>query len=297
MNPYPDFLIIGAMKCATSTLHKQLALQPGLFMSRPKELHFFSHDVHYRKGIDWYLSFFRQAPSQALCGESSTSYSKLPDYPFTVDRIKKHFPNLKFIYAMRHPIDRLISHFIHEMTQKTLPKSIPISRAINATPRLVEYGFYARQLEPYLRAFGKDKILPLFSERLKTHPQEELERICRFIGYRGKPAWNFLTEPQNISERRLIKIPVFSFFAQSPSLHYVRRLLPQKIREKVRSRFTADIEGIEIPPEQLDNLKKRFDDDLKILGFWLGTVLNCDNFKKSVQERAFNWIQNETVFP
>ncbi|NJO71636.1 MAG: sulfotransferase, partial [Oscillatoriales cyanobacterium RM1_1_9] len=36
MNQKPDFIIIGAMKCATSTLHEQLALQSGIFMSELK---------------------------------------------------------------------------------------------------------------------------------------------------------------------------------------------------------------------------------------------------------------------
>ena len=57
----PDFIVIGAMKSATTTLHEQLARQPRLFMSRPKEPNFFSDDAMYARGWDWYSSLFRAA--------------------------------------------------------------------------------------------------------------------------------------------------------------------------------------------------------------------------------------------
>ncbi|MGB3560491.1 MAG: sulfotransferase domain-containing protein, partial [Geitlerinemataceae cyanobacterium] len=117
MDKHPDFLIMGAMKCATSTLHEQLALQPGFFMSELKEPNFFSNDEQYARGMDWYLSLFQGAPEHSLCGESSTHYTKLPTYPNTIDRIGKHLPQVKLIYVMRHPIDRLVSQYVHEWSQ------------------------------------------------------------------------------------------------------------------------------------------------------------------------------------
>ncbi|HTO70120.1 MAG TPA: sulfotransferase, partial [Myxococcota bacterium] len=77
----PDFAIIGAMKCGTSTLHEQLALRSGFFMSRPKEPNFFSDDDQYARGVGWYAGLFAGAAPGQLCGESSTHYTKLPTYP------------------------------------------------------------------------------------------------------------------------------------------------------------------------------------------------------------------------
>ena len=57
MDRLPDFIIIGAMKSATSTLHEQLAVQPGIFMSRPKEPNFFSNDEIVARGLDWYRGY------------------------------------------------------------------------------------------------------------------------------------------------------------------------------------------------------------------------------------------------
>ena len=62
MKPAPHFIIIGAMKCATSSLHEQLASQPGFFMSTPKEPSFFSNDGVFANGFDWYGSLFAAQP-------------------------------------------------------------------------------------------------------------------------------------------------------------------------------------------------------------------------------------------
>src|SRR5580704_13557650 len=103
----PDFIVIGAMKSATTTLHEQLARQPGIFMSRPKEPNFFSDDEVYERGLPWYLSIFQGAGESALCGESSTHYTKLPAHPRTVERMARALPRVRVVYVMRHPIDRL----------------------------------------------------------------------------------------------------------------------------------------------------------------------------------------------
>ena len=54
----PDFIIIGAMKCATSTLHDQLSMHNSFFMTTPKEPNFFSNDEIYANGFHWYESLF-----------------------------------------------------------------------------------------------------------------------------------------------------------------------------------------------------------------------------------------------
>ena len=88
MSGLPDFVIIGAMKCATSTLHEQLARQPAIFMTTPKEPNFFSDPDIWAKGMDWYRALFTGAGPHDLKGESSTHYTMLPTYPEAVPRIK-----------------------------------------------------------------------------------------------------------------------------------------------------------------------------------------------------------------
>src|SRR5262249_9316045 len=148
----PDFIVIGAMKSATTTLHEQLARQPGIFMSRPKEPNFFSDDANYVRGLSWYRSLFPGRDGVVLRGESSTHYTKLPTYPRTVKRMTQSLRDVKLIYVMRHPIDRLVSHYMHERSLDSVRAGI--DEAIEEVPILVDYGRYGMQLLPYLEVYG-----------------------------------------------------------------------------------------------------------------------------------------------
>ena len=70
MSRMPDFIIIGAMKCATSTLHDQLAEQPGFVMSEPKEPNFFSDEENWAKGLGWYSGLFAAAELRFGSGDN-----------------------------------------------------------------------------------------------------------------------------------------------------------------------------------------------------------------------------------
>ena len=72
----PDFVIIGAMKCATSTLHDQLARVRGVSMSEPKEPNFFSDELNWAKGLDWYSSLFESMPEGII-----NALHQAPDIP------------------------------------------------------------------------------------------------------------------------------------------------------------------------------------------------------------------------
>ena len=271
----PDFIIIGAMKCATTTLHDQLAAHTGVFMSTPKEPNFFSDEAQWKRGLDWYFGLFAGAEQGELCGESSTHYTKLPTHGRTIDRLAEHVPDAKFIYVMRHPIDRLISHYIHEWTQRVIDE--PLSRAIDAHPELVQYGQYAMQLRPYIERFGRERVLPVFFDRLNAHPQDELERVCRFIGYRGQVTWRDLP-PSNVSGERMRKSKLRDVLVDLPVLSTIRRrLVPKSLRERVKQLWMMK-DRPQLEEADRRRLVAMFDPDLAELGRALGMDLRCDNF-------------------
>ncbi len=276
MSRRPDFVIIGAMKCATTTLHDQLAQQPGFFLSTPKEPNFFSDESQFARGIDWYRGLFAAAPRDSLCGESSTHYTKLPTHPRCVERLAEHLPDARFIYVMRHPLQRLISHYVHEWTERTVPA--PIDAAVRAAPRLVDYGCYAMQLRPYLDAFGPQRVLPVFFERLTLEPQAELERICRFLGYSGAPRWQVAQQASNVSAERLRTSPLRDALVWNPLSTWLRRrLVPHAAREWVKGWWRMK-EKPRLSAGVRSEIEARFDADLVELSQWLGLSLTCANF-------------------
>lgn len=285
----PDFIIIGAMKCATSTLHEQLAQQAGIVMSNPKEPNFFSDDHHYARGLDWYARLFADAPDHALCGESSTHYTKMPTYPQTVERIQKHVPTARFIYVMRHPIDRLISHYIHEWTQRVI--NVPITEAVDIHPELIDYSRYAMQLEPFIRSFGPDRILPVFFAHLRGAPQVELQRVCQFIEYPGTARWIDDLAPANVSSQRLRRSPLRETLRGLPGLRRAyRAILPESARQRINTLWQMK-QRPELSDAQYQRLTAIFDEDLAQLGAWLGVDdLCCANFKVRTEAQPRNWI-------
>ena len=276
------------MKCATSSLHEQLNQQPGIFMSELKEPNFFSNDEEYNKGSEWYLSHFEEANINDLIGESSTHYTKLPTYPHTIERLQKYLPDAKFIYVMRHPINRLVSQYIHEWSQRVI--SVGINESIDPHPELLEYSLYTKQLQPYFDTFGQERVLPIFFERMLTTPQTELERICRFIGYKDQPQWYQELNASNVSNQRMIKSAWRDAIVETPGLKQLRRLLiPKSFRTWVRSLWTIKKKP-DLTAENIDRLTVIFDEDLAVLGSWLGVDLTCDNFQETVKNSSLDWV-------
>lgn len=285
----PDFLIIGAMKCATSTLHEQLARQPGLFMSTPKEPNFFSNDEEWTRGMTWYRGLFADAKPGDICGESSTHYSKLPTYPLTIDRMRKSLPrDVKIIYMMRHPIERLISQYIHEWTQRFV--SGTIDEALDTNPEMIAYSRFAMQLQPFIDILGRGNILPLYFEHFTSHQQQTLERVCAFIGYAGQPKWDHTLGEQNVSSERMRTSPWRDAIAKFPGMTTLRRnLVPRAWRERVKSAWMMK-ERPELSEASLKRLREVFDADLAILGRWLGNdCLTCDTFKRIAKTGHPTW--------
>ncbi len=237
MEELPNFVIIGAMKCATSTLYEQLLQQPGIFLPRLKEPNFFSNDEQYSRGIEWYKGLFQDACVSDILGEASTHYTKLPTYPQTVARMRYWLHRPRLIYIMRDPVDRLISQYIHEWSEGEI--RCGLDEAIEQHSELAAYSCYARQLTPFIEAFGKEAILLVFFDRLKRDPQGELERVAKFVGYTGTVRWQTDVDRRNVSAERVRRFPLYHLLVEHPLATTLRRgLVPKALRTKVRQMLT-----------------------------------------------------------
>lgn len=283
----PDFVIIGAMKSATSTLHTQLEAQPGFFMSTPKEPNFFSDADQWARGLDWYEGLFAGARADDIRGESSTHYTKLPDLPDALPRLRAHVPDARLIYVMRHPIDRLVSHYRHGWSERAMGASI--DEAVDAHPALIDYGRYAMQVTPWLDAFGKARVLPVFFEHMLRHPQAELERVCRFLDYPGAPTWQEGVR-ENVSAQRLRDSAWRDAIVRNPLVTALRRaFVPQAVRDRIKSTWQMREKPV-LGPAALAKVTAAFDADLALLGALLGTPLDCAGFKARVADRPLDWV-------
>jgi len=227
----PDFLIVGAMKCGTTTLAAQLAAQPGVFMTTPKEPNFFSDDAIWARGPDWYRGLFAAAAAGDLKGEASTHYTKLPTHPKTLERMEAIVGTPKIVYMIRNPVERAVSHYIHDWSQGRMTASP--AEAFARVPEFVDYGRYGMQIAPYVTRFGAQNVCLTSLEQLQAGSVGEFERIGAFLGRRV--LWREDLGAQNVSSERARRLPLHGLLVDNPIATPLRRaLVPKALRTRIR---------------------------------------------------------------
>lgn len=260
----PDFLIVGAMKCGTSTLQAQLAAEPGVFMTTPKEPNFFSDDDVFARGLGWYRGLFADAAPGDLRGEASTHYTKLPTHPRTLERMAPALEAPKIVYMIRNPVERAVSHYIHEWSEGRMGND-PVAEFARH-PEMVEYGRYAMQVAPFVEHYGPDRVLLTSLERLKAEPGVELARIGRFLGLERTVRWKDELGAQNVSAERVRRLPLQGLIVDNPVATALRRtLVPKGLRTWVRDRRRIG-ERPELPADLRQRLEAAFAEDREQLG-------------------------------
>lgn len=259
----PDFLIIGAMKSGTTTLQVQLAAQPGIFMTTPKEPNFFSDDAVYARGLAWYGSLFDCAAPGDLKGEASTHYTKIPTYPKTVTRMAGVLQAPRLVYVIRDPVERALSQYLHEWSRGSAGHDV--AAAFDATPEFIDYSRYPMQLAPYLDRFGRDSLLLTSLEQLGADPEGELARIGVHIGAAAPLRWDHTLSARNVSLERPRPLPFHWLLVRNPVARSLRRsLVPKAWRNRIRnSRMRS--ERPELPVDLRRRLEATFAPDAEAL--------------------------------
>lgn len=176
----PTFLVIGAMKAGTTSLHQYLGAHPDVFMSEPKELAFFVSRLNWDRGLDWYRSHFRHAGRAIAVGECSPQYSMLPGFPGVPERMAGIVPDARLIYLVREPIARLQSQYLHDLARSD--DNVGLIEAIRQGRGYVNTSRYGMQLDAYLDWFPREQILVVLSDDLQHHRTETIARVLDFIG-------------------------------------------------------------------------------------------------------------------
>lgn len=179
--PHPIAIIIGAMKSGTTSLFYYLSEHPEICASREKELHFFSDEDRFSRGLDWYQSMWSMEPGHKVALEASPTYTMQPYRPDVAARIAAlDGIDFKFIYIARNPIGRFESHVRHEVAQHQLTGDA--IQTLRSSQEPLAYTQYAMQLDSYIQHFGQERVHALLLEDLKSNPQAELQKVCRFLG-------------------------------------------------------------------------------------------------------------------
>jgi hypothetical protein len=175
----PNLIIIGGLKCGTTSIHHYLGLHPEIQMSKPKELNFFVEELTWDLGLDWYRARFDDR--FAVRGESSPHYTNLPRFTGVAERIEDLCPDAKLLYMVRDPIKRVLSHWVHATGAGYESGAMDdvLSRPDTA---YVQRSMYWMQLQPYLQRFDRDRIEVITAEELQNDRQGTMRKAFRFAG-------------------------------------------------------------------------------------------------------------------
>lgn len=212
--PLPNYLILGAQKAGTTSLHRYLELHPAVLPPHVKEVHFF--DVQWSRGRRFYRSNFPSVLHHAarrlrrgqrtITGEASPYYLAHPQVPA---RVRETLPRVPMIVILRDPVERAHSHYLHNR-RLGAEDCATFEEAIEREPQRLEgelermraddryesfahrhhsylqRGRYAAQLRDWFAVFPREQFLILENNELAQDPQGAYQRTLDFLGI---PQW------------------------------------------------------------------------------------------------------------
>lgn len=264
----PNFLLIGGMKCGTTSLANQMGSHPEIFISPVKEPHFFAMDDVWGRGLGWYEALFKDANNAKIVGEASTTYTMVPFHDGVVDRIAETLEDVRFIYVVRHPIKRLISNYTH--LWHAGQDIQPIDQMVDTYPQLVAASRYHFQIEKYLQKFSADRMLVLAFEDFVKDPLALHRRIYEFLGVDA----DFV--PADLSAKNVAaeKVRESSWVRTAKELPMVRSLarwlLPAEIRSSIAKIGGKQQVKVDLSAELHDRLVAEFRPEVEKLSAFVG---------------------------
>lgn len=198
----PNFLIVGAAKCGTTSLYNYLRQHPEVYAPHNKEPYFFISSIIERlnpndpmyKGVrrrtkftlDHYVKLFKRARKEKAIGEASGLY--LYYYDVAIPRIRKYLEDVKIIIILRNPVERAFSAYTHLVRDNI--ESLPFEKCLEIEEKRMkenwfplhffkDLGFYYKQVKAYSDNFSKIRIY-LYDD-FKKHTLDIVKDIYAFL--------------------------------------------------------------------------------------------------------------------
>jgi hypothetical protein len=252
----PNFLVIGARKGGTTSLYRYLLAHPQVFMSSVKEPLFFSSN--WDRGLAWYEGLFDGAAQARAVGEASTEYTSHPVFSGVPERIANLLPDVRLVYLVRHPIERMLSEYHFYLSRGMVHDP-------SADHALLHDGYwylssYAMQIEQYLEYFSRDQLLIVKSEDLRSDRIRVLRRVFEFLGVDGSvPPKHLEKEHLKASERR-VRRPVDHALRRIPGYRSVASVAPRSLA-RLKDRVVT--KPAPPPPTLSDGARREIEDRLR----------------------------------
>lgn len=235
----PDFIIIGAAKSGTTTLHHALGNVSGVFMSNPKEPEFFARDDKFAEGLRAYAELFADAPPGAVCGEASTIYSRHPAQGEHVhERMADVVPGARLIYIVREPVRRAYSDYCQVLSNRMRfgghqRTNLSFRECVEQIPSVLATSRFGHQLQRVLAFYPREQVLVLDFDELTASPQTTLQRILDFIGVAAPAPEVGRDNTTHKQFNNIVRERMLDQLRRVPFLKAVSRLVPHGLRVRL----------------------------------------------------------------
>lgn len=191
----PDLVLIGAPKCGTTSLFHWLAAHPDVATGTRKECQYlvdegssiFHANANYRHhGLDGYAAQF---------GDGQVVFDATPGYLYQETALRvlaEEIPDARLLVVVRDPVDRFVSaHRYYTNNQPVLDASVTamqlFERCLAGGDGLpadefvrdaLGQGEYARHLDRWAHACGRERLRVMTSQDLRDRPRWVLEELA-----------------------------------------------------------------------------------------------------------------------
>lgn len=284
IQPQEITIIVGGLKCGTTSLFNYLSEHPQIIPSTVKEIHYFSHSKNYSKGVDWYYSMWHdetikltdKTDGRLMALEASPTYTMMPFRKQVVKRIADMAQTdkikFRFIYIIRNPVSRIESHIRHWASTKSLTQEEVDSFKKHKSN--IAFSMYAFQIDQYVEVFGRSSVHLMTLEDLKKHPREELRKVCSFLEIDENHQFSNIDTAFNSGERFTLPPEIYKLRSSS-LLSPIVGMFPAKFRHQIRSLLARNFKS-EINPTLSNDEKRKVVQELKADLLRLSTEYGVD---------------------
>ena len=203
-----------------------------------KETQFFSKDDIYAQGSEWYESLYADAGDAKVRGERNNLYSMREVFPETASRVASYDKDLKLIYCVRNPIERIESYWLEIRSHGGETVHYNFNTAVKVNRDwLVDASNYWRQINAFRPHFPDDQILIIFFEDFKKDSDAVIQCCLEFIGVDPNVPIAQSQLYLNPSTGKQIQRESLSRLRTLPLFDTAVKLIPESLRNFTRQRF------------------------------------------------------------
>ncbi|MDY6783072.1 MAG: sulfotransferase domain-containing protein [Cyanobacteriota bacterium] len=256
----PNFIVVGAHKAGTTSLHHYLAQHPDIALIPNK-----GSDLLARRKFatiaeaQEYLAQFDGADETQTLGEVSSVYLHRDG---VAQRIKTLFPDIQIIAVLRNPMERAFSHALWKR-HYTVEELKKIDEIILNSENFLLPGLYGKHIQTYLSYFNKEQIKLMEFQEFKRNSDVFWAELCKFIGVDS----DFIPNAETQYHHGALKINnIYSRLlgkGATPN-QFLKILIPKPVRSWVRKRLASKtyVPKMKMSAELRAKLKEYYYEDI-----------------------------------